>query len=316
VESGRSGGPAPSTPLPLQLKFWNWGYGGKCKYLAGTRLLVTHFPSYNGPFRATLGHIAPSVRDGDVSIQSRSILSFEETIVQIHSEEPPLPTLYAYEEERESQNGAGETPSPPFAAGDYFRYPRPDTGFVVKPPHSSDRKDILLPFTASHSGTTDLSPVVTLVTKDDTRGVLAPPPRRETKSTTSRSYRSYNINSNSFSPGGGRGRRTAKAHGGRGKPTNGGSGGRRSRFFDTDFYLYSNPQIQDALRRVGIDEFTVLQRDRRVRLTCCREDARYIFLVFKIRVMLIAFEEVTYFAVFLFACFRVFVGALLYGEFD
>ncbi|ODM96852.1 Dystrophin, isoform D [Orchesella cincta] len=261
-------------PVPLQLKFWNWGLGSTSRYLQGTQVLVTHFP-YHGPYKASV-HTLPPAGPGDISQG-----------MGIHLLPPVLPAI-----------------------GSYYRYPRPDTDVPAGSPAST------LPYvpdirettrsripTSTAIASTSFSPSPNVrVTSYSPSSADAKEIRRRS-GTSVRYSRIFDLSSSGTggttrSAGNGKGyrgsrtsfARRASAHGGRGKP----SYDRQRRSFQpvtTPDWAVGDVSVQDCLRRVEIDEASILRRDRRIRITCCREDARFIFIFYRIMYLLGAFEE-------------------------
>lgn len=314
-------------PVPLQLKFWNWGLGSTSRYLRGTQVIVTHFP-YHGPYKASVHTVPPSQRPGDTSQEERDSEAYESVSrASLDTSLSFLPTSVQQQQFSTSDQGGnnnnGDTPSPPVlpAIGSYYRYPRPDADV---PAESSGSPSILLPYvpdirettrsrtptsTAEIIATTSLSPISPFVrvTSYSPTSADAKEIRRRSGSSSGRYSRIFDLTgSNVSSSRGGNGRghrglrhassRRARAHGGRGKPT---YDRMRREQHGHQFtpvvvreWAIGDNNVQECLRRFSIDEASILRRDRRIRITCCREDARYIYVIYRIMYLLGGFEEV------------------------
>lgn len=313
------------------LKFWNWGLGSTSRYFRGTQVLVTHFP-YHGPYKASVHTMPPAgpgdpIRN--VSQEERDSEAYEsiggaslDTSLSFLPSSVQQPQLSHFEYQAAvdyGNNNNGDTPSPPVlpAIGSYYRYPRPDTDVPAGSPVST------LPYlrdirettrsrtptsTAAAIASTSFSPVTPFVrvtsyspTSADAKEIR----RRSGASTSSVRYsRIFDLTSSSNGgrgAGNGRGHRgrfsssrRARAHGGRGKPTYDRHHRRQFQAVPNVVQEWSigDTNVQNCLRRFGIDEESILRRDRRIRITCCREDARFIYIFYRIMYTLGAFEEV------------------------
>lgn len=321
-------------PVPLQLKFWNWGLGSTSRYLRGTQILVTHFP-YHGPYKASVHTVPPTQGPGDTSQEERDSEAYESvgrasldtslSFLPSSVQQPePFPSYY----DQGDGNNNGDTPSPPVlpAIGSYYRYPRPDADVPARSPAVTST--ILLPysrdiretsrsrtptFTATVVTTTSsLSPISPFVrvTSYSPTSTDAKEIRRRSGSSSVRYSRIFDLNNSNVNTSSSRGgvvrahrglrhasSRRARAHGGRGKPTYDRQCSRyhyHPHFTPVVAHEWSigDSNVQECLQRFGIDEPSILRRDRRIRITCCREDARFIYIFYRIMYILEAFEEV------------------------
>jgi hypothetical protein len=227
------------------------------------------------------------------------------------------------------KNGETQTaPSPTslHVMGTYFHYPSPDSDVPSRSSESTlpQSTDMYLSLEVSRSNSTSVTAITTYIPPISPEPIYTVPspslrgqlpersmivflPRRgdsaasrrlSSKQWQQRKAESGVISLPDRSPKSFYYRR-ASAHGGRGKPIL----ERNRKSFRNNFPTPSlrdslaqrNPAVQATLRAVGIDDDTILKRDRRVRISCCREDARYCIFVHRLILMLSNFEEVSYF---------------------
>jgi hypothetical protein len=265
--------PPTALPLPFQLKLWNWGQkkgSGPRKYFHATQILVTHLP-YNGPYKASVhSHLPHSWIPSDDFILQR-----------ISSHQPPQPTSVlprhiSFYDSHSTAPKNGETPSPStfVGAGTYFHYPSPDTDV---PSRSSDyflpsievsrSLSLYATDTAIHTRSTlSPSPIVTRSSPTFINNIHRYSPRISrrfiTQDSTTTSTRGSARRGGSYY-------RRATAHGGRGKP----HFERQRKYYQTGLpstFTQRHPQVQATLKTVGIDDETILRRDRKIRVSCCR----------------------------------------------
>lgn len=297
-------------PIPLQLKFWNWGQRGPSKYFYGTQILVTHLP-YHGPYKANVhSHLPDSwVPSDDFIIPEIDGSKASRTLeVDYRTSQPTsVPRRISFYDSHSTAPKNGETPSPTtlHVAGAYFHFPSPDTDV---PSHSYEST---LPYysTTLPSIEASRSLAFSVSTSTATYSRIISPSFKEPRSSprlinvqdiryspssSSRRLR-HNAHENGRSSRNGRNGhfhyRRATVHGGRGKPYL----ERERKYYQTGLpstFTERHPQIQATLKTVGIDDETILRRDKKIRVLCCREDARYCFLAFRLMYMLSCFEEV------------------------
>jgi len=322
----------PALPVPLQLKFWKWGLGSSRKYFHGTQVIVTHLPyhgPYKASIHSYLGDTADDdAAWGDSTSEDAFINLLPQRISLGQSEIIPDSSIRIFPQHLQGahsstqKNGEAPSPSSLHLRGTYFHYPSPDSDVPSRSSASTlpQSTDLNLSLEVSRSNSTSVTAAATLYNKsispepiftvpspnntlrqfpysDQERSMIVFLPRRGStlrynkfSSKKDESSTSPTLHKKLHSPKSHP--RRATAHGGRGKPY---LDRHRKSFrsnFPQSYFPQRNPSVQATLRSVGIDDETVLRRDRRVRITCCREDARYCLFVHRLILMLSQFEEV------------------------
>lgn len=309
---------ATALPIPLQLKFYNWGQGGTAKYFHATQVIVANLP-YHGPYKASVhSHIpdswVPSVDlanssgPGDQNQNLEPQPSPPRRWISSQPHQLFQRNVSFYDSHSTTQKN-GETPSPStlHVSGTYFHYPSPDSDVPSRSistlPHLEFSRNLPHSFlTTATTSSIHLLPSVSPSPRVATRSSPIPPPFINVQdyprlspsrfsrrfSHSNRSPRTGTRNGHSQQP---QQYRRATVHGGRGKPHL----ERQRKYYQTGLpstFTHRHPQVQTTLRTVGIDDDTILRRDKRIRVACCRVDARYCFLVYRLIYMLSCFEEV------------------------
>jgi len=214
----------------------------------------------------------------------------------------------------------GTTPSPPLPpipSGSYFQYPRPDD-LDVKLPTTATISSFTSNQDPFNYASTSVSTTSTAIYKPKSQFILPLSDEKSEGSSVSvvsvgdkfqatTPYLSYgdfaliNVSPRRVLPRGSRISKETSFRRGNGFRSQfvGRRDRRRVKYRFGEEWAFGDPRLQAALRRVGIDERSVLRRDRRVRITCCREDARFIYLVYSIITLLSEFEEVPCLQLFL-----------------
>lgn len=214
----------------------------------------------------------------------------------------------------------GETPSPStlHVAGSYFHYPSPDTDVPSRssqssPPHVEFSRNLPLSilttttstYTTHPTSVSPSSPIVTRSSPTTTTTFNVQEYHRSPRSFLRRFSQTHSSGRPSHENGA-RGAKTTTRRGSqqyyRRATVHGGRLERQRKYSPTTTTIGlspssttfpgRNPQVQKTLKSVGIDDESILRQDKKIRVLCCREDARYCFLVFRLVYMLSCFEEV------------------------